>query len=172
MAKPLNLRQIDVLAFARSGALVEEAVALQQFSRLASDVLPGQTLVHWSAQGQLRADANSTEVPWLQLRVSAQLSLQCQRCLAPVSEQVDVDRWFRFVADEASAEREDQTSDEDLLVLSRQFDLFALVEDELLMALPLVPRHAQCGSMPVHGLGAELQDPGPHPFEGLAALKH
>jgi uncharacterized protein len=33
------------------------------------------------------------------------------------------DRWFRFVADEATAEAEDEESEEDLLVVSRDFDL-------------------------------------------------
>lgn len=31
-----------------------------------------------------------------------------------------------------------------MLVLSREFDLHALIEDELLMALPMVPMHEHC----------------------------
>jgi len=50
-----------------------------------------------------------------------------------------VDRDFRFVPDEATAMAEDDEAEEDLLVLSGEFDLLALVEDELLMDLPLVP---------------------------------
>ena len=35
-------------------------------------------------------------------------------------------------------------SEEDLLALSREFDLHELIEDELLMALPVVPKHDEC----------------------------
>ncbi len=55
-----------------------------------------------------------------------------------------VDRSFRFVADEDTAAALDDEAEEDVLALSRSFDLLALVEDELLMALPVVPRHEVC----------------------------
>ena len=59
----------------------------------------------------------------------------------PVDVPLDVERSFRFVADEATAEALDEECDEDLLALGREFDLRELIEDELLMALPVVPRH-------------------------------
>ena len=62
--------------------------------------------------------------------------------------------------------------------LEPQFDLLAVVEDELLMALPLVPMHETCPDMPVFSAGeAELAQPEgaaevkPHPFAALAQLK-
>ena len=57
---------------------------------------------------------------------------------------MQVERPFRFVADEAIAMAEDDRSEEDLLALSRSFDLVELVEDELLMDLPVAPRHDVC----------------------------
>jgi uncharacterized metal-binding protein YceD (DUF177 family) len=70
--------------------------------------------------------------------------MECQRCLTPVDVPLAVERSFRFVADEATAEALDDESEEDLLALSREFDLRELIEDELLMALPVVPRHDEC----------------------------
>ena len=55
-----------------------------------------------------------------------------------------VDRSFRFVPDEQTAAAEDDESEEDLLALSADFDLMELIEDELLMELPVAPRHAVC----------------------------
>jgi uncharacterized protein len=57
---------------------------------------------------------------------------------------VSVDRSFRFVSDEDVAAAQDEESDEDVLALSRSFDLVELVEDELLMEMPLAPRHETC----------------------------
>ena len=58
------------------------------------------------------------------------------------------ERDFRFVANEALAAAEDEESEEDVLVFARQFDLLDLVEDELLMAMPLVPMHETCPVTP------------------------
>ena len=58
--------------------------------------------------------------------------------------RLSVERSFRFVADEDMAAAQDEQSEEDVLALSRSFDLVELVEDELLMELPLAPRHESC----------------------------
>ncbi len=55
-----------------------------------------------------------------------------------------VDRSFRFAPDEEMAAAQDEESEEDVLALSRSFDLVELVEDELLMEMPLAPRHEAC----------------------------
>ncbi len=81
---------------------------------------------------------------WLHLRADAVLPLTCQRCLGPVEVALAVDRSFRFVADEELAAAEDELAEEDVLALSRSFDLVELVEDELLMEMPLAPRHEVC----------------------------
>jgi uncharacterized protein len=48
------------------------------------------------------------------------------------------------VTSEAIALAQDPEVEEDLLVFSNEFDLPELIEDELLMSLPLVPRHETC----------------------------
>ena len=75
----------------------------------------------------------------LGLQARVRLALQCQRCMTPVVEDLVAQRDFLFVADEATAEALDETSEADVLVLSRDFDALSLVEDELILALPLVP---------------------------------
>ena len=72
------------------------------------------------------------------------LPLTCQRCLGPVEMPVSIERSFRFVATEELAAAQDEESEEDVLVLSRDFHLLDLIEDELLMSLPVVPKHEVC----------------------------
>ena len=81
---------------------------------------------------------------WLHLRAQTVLPLTCQRCLGPVDTAFAVERSFRFVPDEEMAAAQDEQSEEDVLALSRSFDLVELVEDELLMEMPLAPRHEVC----------------------------
>ena len=100
--------------------------------------------MRWTARGEARAQPGSADQVWLHLTASATIPLTCQRCMKPVDVPLSVERSFRFVADEATAEIEDEQSEEDVLALERDFSLTELIEDELLMELPLVPRHDVC----------------------------
>ena len=95
--------------------------------------------------------------------------------MAAVQAPLQVDQWYRFVASEDIAMAEDDASEEDLLVMAPQFDLGSLLEDELLMALPLVPMHEACPSPPAFSAGViDVPDDTlekPNPFAALAQLK-
>ena len=87
---------------------------------------------------------------------------------------LEVDQSFRFVKDEATALAQDDACEEDLLVLSKDFDLLALVEDELLMTLPLVPMHTSCQSehAPTSDQDSTADaDTKPNPFAVLATMR-
>ena len=102
------------------------------------------------------------------------MPLTCQRCLHPVPTELLIEQDFRFVADEATALAEDDASEEDLLVLEDSFNLQALIEDELLMSLPLVPMHPACLSEQAPTSKEEaaiLAEAKPNPFAVLATLK-
>ena len=86
----------------------------------------------WDARGASTRDALGGTQCWLHLKVQTRLALTCQRCLGRLMWPVDVERAFRFVADEATAEEQDETSEEDVLVLTADLDLQSLIEDEVL----------------------------------------
>lgn len=159
-------RHLDVRAFARTQGEVGGTVALTEFERVAGECVdPGaQASVTWSALGQTRAGEGALSAPWLQLQVQAVLPLECQRCLEPADTPVQVDQWFRFVPDEATAEQQDDAAVEDLLVESPDFDLHGLVEDELLLAMPLIAHHETCPTPP--RLSVQDQD-----FDATAEVK-
>ncbi|AEG93960.1 YceD family protein [Ramlibacter tataouinensis] len=146
MPKEFLARRLDVQAFAEEGASLHGQQPLSAFGRLLAETegRGADSLVDWSAQGELRNPRHLQPQVWLHLRARAQLQLTCQRCLQPVETPVEVDGRFRFVADEAAAAAEDDQSEEDVLATSRAFDLAELLEDELLMALPVAPRHEVC----------------------------
>jgi uncharacterized protein len=146
MAKDFDPHRLDVRRFAEEGAALAADDGLEKFRRLAAETVgsPKEATVHWEARGELLNPRHVHPQVWLHLDANATLPLVCQRCLQPVDVPVTVDRSFRFVADEATAAAEDDTAEEDLLALSRSFDLRELVEDELLMEMPVAPRHEVC----------------------------
>lgn len=166
---------IDVRAFAQAATRVSGQAALTGFSRLLEEA-QGDTAgisLRWSAQGEMRAGATGGAEPWLHLTVDVSMALTCQRCLGPVETPLRIERSFRFVETEALAEAQDEDAEEDVLVLSADFSLASLLEDEVLLALPLIPRHETCPA-PVR-LSAQdpafAQETGPErkPFAALAA---
>ncbi|HEX5806019.1 MAG TPA: YceD family protein [Macromonas sp.] len=183
---------IDLRALAQQGTPLNGQTALSAFERLAdlpvaADAgLPAGAAVQWRVRAEWRErlplglapelkgeTANAPQL-WLHLEVQASVPQTCQRCLSVYAQPVEVGRWFRFVANETTAAAEDDESEEDVLVWSPKFNLQELIEDELLMALPLVPMHEVCPkpvrmSVGEEELGPELERP--NPFAALVALK-
>lgn len=92
------------------------------------------------------ATALGEEHIWLHVLAKAHVPLTCQRCLDAVVTPIEVDHWFRFEKDEQTAATQDEISDEDVLAMDQDVDVLALIEDELLMALPMIPMHDTCVS--------------------------
>jgi uncharacterized protein len=177
MAKDFDPHHLDIRRFAEEGAELASSADVAGFARLRDETSdPAKALpVHWHAQGEMINPSHVQPQVWLHLQADTQLPLVCQRCLLPVDVPVAVDRSFRFVPDEATAAAQDDEAEEDLLVLSRSFDLLELIEDELLMELPVAPMHEVCPE-PVK---MSVEDPDfeagnvekEHPFAVLGRLK-
>ncbi|MFY8125308.1 MAG: YceD family protein [Hydrogenophaga sp.] len=170
-----NPQSLDVRAFTQAGAVIIQDTPLADFDRLAVEALDGDWgHVRWRIQGEVRsALGDGKPTHWLHLTAQAALGLTCQRCLTCVVSPLSVDRWFRFVATETQAAAEDDGSEEDVLAWEPRPDVLLLIEDELLMALPLVPMHERCPTPIPMAQQDDPQEPKerPHPFAALAQLK-
>lgn len=177
MTKEFSPERLDVKAFAQAQAQIEGQQALSQFNRLAQEAQGphAEVQVRWAAQGELRAETGAQPQVWLHLQGETDLPMTCQRCLTTAPIALDVQRSFRFVADEATAEALDDECEEDLLALSKEFNLLELLEDELLMALPLVPLHEVCPeAVPLASSDEDFERANsekPNPFAALAGLR-
>ena len=177
MNPEFSAKSLSIAAFAKAAAALRGVEKLSNFSRLMeeSDATSLNTEVNFQAQGDMRPDSAGGFSAWVRLQAQTRLPMVCQRCMGPVEMEVQCDRTFRFVATEALAEVEDETSEEDVLVISKHFDLLSLVEDELLMALPAAPKHLTCPH-PVKLSVADtdfiaVEADKPNPFAVLGKLK-
>lgn len=170
--------RLDLVACAAEGGDLPGQWPGSELARLAQcqstpDDAPAPP-VQWQARAEQRQAGGERQL-WLHLRARTSAWLTCQRCLQPYEQRLDVDRRLRFVHDEATAEALDAESEDDVLALPRWLDLRELVEDELLLALPLVPRHVSCPQPLPASLPADARDARSdaltHPFSALEALK-
>jgi uncharacterized protein len=177
-------KTVDLRRFARESQRVDGAFAIRRLVRLLEG-LPEQPLVRevsvaaeqdigvvwYSLTGQMQLGRK----PQVVLKVQAQILLTCQRCMQPltftVNESVlfDVVRQESAINDTNDAEPFDPDTPEELVAEPR-FDIEQLIEDQLILAVPYVPKHESCGaaSSPVE---EEPETPRVSPFGLLAALK-
>jgi uncharacterized protein len=134
-------------------------------------------LVKYSLQGR------RSKVGKLQLvvKIQALLLLECQRCLGDLMFPVDRQTVFELVVRESDLDHGD-LEDTDLdapekIMGSPTFNLLELVEDEMILEVPYVPRHEICHE-PLGEVGTEAQAPDsaaemqrPSPFAVLGQLK-
>ncbi len=176
-AREYDALHLDVAAFAAEGARLEGVWPLAALTRLAASAAaearpePGDS-VRWFVQGEARPVRGGPAQVWLHLGAQTRIALQCQRCLQPLRVELAAERSFQFVAGEDAAAELDADSEDDVLALTRSLSVQELVEDELLLSLPLVPRHDRC-EPPAHLAGEDSVplEEAPHPFAALAALK-
>ena len=179
MTKEFSVNRLDIKAFAQQEAALEGELPLGQLPRLLADDLRGQAAaaepVRWVLDGEWVGSSGGAGQAWLHLHAETQMQMQCQRCMRPVDVAVESSRSFRFVKDEATAAAMDDDSDEDLLVLEPLTDALELIEDELLMALPMVPMHEVCPVDVKLESATQDFDDSPtektNPFAALASLR-
>ena len=171
--------KLDLRRFARDDGTLQGDWPQDRFTRLASSLMPPLAdapapPVRWSALGRQRLVQGAEAEVWLHVAGGTVVRLECQRCLQPLNASLQVDRQIRFVAGEDEAARLDEDSDEDVLAFVARLDLFDLLEDELILALPLVPRHETCpeplAATPT-STASVAEVARPHPFAALAALR-
>ena len=177
MTRQNQVQSLNLQALAASGEPLVDVMPLQKLERLAQESIGLQPdlMVNWQAAAELRVGSSGQPDTWLHLEANTTVPMTCQRCMGAVQTPLQIDQWYCFVASEEIAMAEDDASEEDLLVMTPQFDLLALLEDELLMALPLVPMHEVCPVAPLLSagdLGGDVDEEArPHPFAVLAQLK-
>ena len=105
---------------------------------------------------KLIGTAKKQQLPNLNLSIQAKLPVLCQRCLAPM--QLNFALTFDYVIS-AQAPLESEENDEiDWLEASLTMNVNELVEDELLIAMPIAPKHEN-GCAPATTQSGEKPNP-------------
>jgi len=130
---------IDTLEFAEKSLQIHGRIALLDLERLSGALFSRDGALDYSLTGK----TNALGKPQLDLRVTGNLQLVCQRCLQPLPFAMDAVAQLVLVADEAAVPLDADDQDEtDYIVADQRQPVLALIEDEVLLSLPLAPAHA------------------------------
>ncbi|RZA04551.1 MAG: hypothetical protein EOO68_08160 [Moraxellaceae bacterium] len=155
-------------------------VPLSRFARIASETNATSDEQWVQVSCGLSMDAYHP-IAWLDGSLSTTVPMTCQRCLEPVEVSIATQVHLALLTSESQVARLDE--DADFVILSEEqvvhgvegtqgIDLLELLEDELLLSVPISPRHDACEHkhQPVIEDEPELitRD---NPFDVLANLK-
>ena len=161
MSKPLI---IDSGEFAREGLSLSGEIALRDLQRVLGSVQSDTGVIRYALQGGV----DKLQRRYLRLSVTGEVSLLCQRCMLPFAFAIDSDSLLTLFDNEIdidAASEQDETLEG--ILADREQSVVDLIEDEILLALPLAPKHDVCAPDGNSDSVAKK----PNPFAVLQQLK-
>ncbi|MDR2113172.1 MAG: DUF177 domain-containing protein [Candidatus Accumulibacter sp.] len=132
---------IDSLVFAREGGSLQGRLPVAGLTRVLDMLTEAAGDLAYRLSGRLGPLGR----PQLVLEVDGVLSVCCQRCLEGIGYPVRIRSLLELVEDEEALTREEMEDDsKDFLPARKELDVLALIEDEIILDLPVAPRHENC----------------------------
>ena len=161
-------RLVDHYKMANQAQELEGSIPLSEFARLRAGVSGDEGEVHLRLAFS-KSDDNRTHVSG---RASTAVTLVCQNCMSEFTLGLNAEIDAEIVADEAELSSLEDEQD-GLVSAERVVALTQLVEDELMLAVPMIPRHkdADCPGnafQPVTNSEPAGSENTHRPFAGLA----
>jgi len=157
---------IDSVEFARIGSTLSGEVPVEALPRLHDELADRSGRIEYALSGRSGPHGE----PGLELKLRGKLVLRCQRCLQPLDHPVNLQR--EFVLDRPG-DPETDVADEDEatqhLTADPRLDVVGLVEEELVLSLPMAAMHPPGQCEPAAQAAAPASQTSP--FSALAALK-
>jgi uncharacterized protein len=152
---------VDANVCARAASTIERHFSVDDLPRLAAAGARGKSAIDASFRFSLFDDR-----PAVDGRVCGCIVLTCQRCMQGVP--VPIDESFQVVV--VAQERSDEPGGyEPVIADAARFDLRWLAEDQVLLALPLVPVHEseECANVAIAPVVEERTAAVQKPFQNL-----
>ncbi|MDR1709516.1 MAG: YceD family protein [Candidatus Accumulibacter sp.] len=154
---------IDGAAFARSGERLTGRWPVAGLARTLDLLTDSAGDLDYRVEGRM----GPRKRPQLWLEIDGRLSVRCQRCLEGIAWPVRIRSLLELIGDDEELTQEEIEDDsKDFVPAQKELDVAALIEDEIILDLPVAPRH-ECCVLPGAGGGPEKVSP----FSALAGLR-
>jgi uncharacterized protein len=169
MSEKFIPEHIDAFRYAEQSLSLDGTLKIADMPRLSTNVMASADAVAVN----LKFGVDEQKITYLAGHLETKLSLQCQRCMEPFVYEIISDFVLGLVTtlDEANALPEQY---EPALATEGSLALRDLIEDEIILNLPIIPRHEpeECKvKLPLVDSGWD-QVRGENPFQILESLKH
>lgn len=165
-ARPL----IDSLDFARNGKEISAEIPFAEMPRLLEELDSPDGVLHYTVRG----GEDKLGISFLDVSMTGDCRLRCQRCLSALEYPIRISTrlLLRDQAELDALDSEGHPDDEeefDSILADARLDVLDMLEEEILLSLPISPMH-EAGEC--HAAGGDNAGKGKeHPFAALANLK-
>lgn len=164
--------EIDPFRMAQNGLKLEGILPISTMNRLAGLLSDNEGEVAVT----MNFDIDETGLPFMHGKFQSKLSLICERCMTPMLVNIGVECFLAILKSERKIEELAELYDPWIIENNDLVLLSSVVEDELILALPLVPRHEHaCLPKEAWYRGDDIDESEKEkkvsPFDVLASLK-
>jgi DUF177 domain-containing protein len=156
---------VDAIRLADTGTRLAGEIPLKAMARLRGQCLGDQGEASVDLLFERSADRALRRIRG---RISARVHVACQRCLEPMTLVLEAEPSLLII--KAGERAQLQTQDAELLVADKAVSLSELVEDELLLSMPMIPMH-ELSECPAAARLRSQQGSRVNPFAVLDKLK-
>jgi len=164
--------EIDPFRLAKNGLILEGELQLSQMKRLSGSLHDNSGTVHVKMNFDLDKVLGT---PYMNGEFTTSLSLICERCSEPMQYKVKTTCSLAIVSNEQKIEGLAEQYEPWVIENDDPVMLSSIVEDELILAVPLIPKHDHsCLPAEAWFAGDEIEvdvEKKESPFAVLAALK-
>jgi uncharacterized protein len=154
---------LDGLEFARQGRRQAGKVRLVSLPRLAGVLADDGGEIDCEVLGELDREGNA----FLVMRLDGEVGLRCQRCLETLVVPLRITSRLLLVPPGRQWPDEELAEDDyDAVEAGKEMALLPMIEEEVLLALPIAPMHDSCETP-----AATSDEQAPSPFAALAKLR-
>lgn len=161
-SQPLNL-----LRLAQAGDRLDGVLELDLLQRATSLLRQPEGDLKYSLSFALDAERRII----IDIEIATTLVMSCQRCLQPMQVDIKRESSLAVVADKSALEGLHKDYEPLLLSEQEKVTLIELIEDELILAIPLAPLHQATDCSASDELERIRTEGKPSPFAELAKLK-
>lgn len=155
---------INSTEFARNSESLRGGVQVESLGRLQDLLFLNSGTLEYALTGRHDKDGKL----FLNCVITGVLQLRCQRCLGALPYPVRLDSELELVESDPDLSAEDELTD--AIKADPNMDVLALIEDEVLLDLPMAPMHSpeDCQASKDFGQTKTVKQ---NAFSALAALK-
>lgn len=167
--------RFDAFELSRLRRRLDGQLAVARLPRLGAELADPASHIDYAVHGGPDAQGH----PGALLRLQGSLRLKCERCGEALDFALEREVRFRFVRSEVEADALplEEEGEEEVVVGSQSMSLADWVEEEVLLSLPVAPKHEDCIAHAVARENLEVSvDAQPpqgrrQPFAALASLR-
>jgi uncharacterized protein len=160
----------DVFSLARNGVQLTGQISVASLTRLHGDLSDHTGVLTYLVVGRVGDKGNL----FMDITIDGAMNMVCQRCLEPVNQLVVVGNTLQLVELEEELDNEEEElaailagdNSPEKIVGTREFNIFDLLEDEVILSLPMSVTHDVCDKQLPMSVGETAS-----PFDALLKLK-